>query len=371
MASDGDGAPQPSRPKLNLKPRDPAAAAKLEQERQTQAAKKSPFGEAKPREAIIASRVGKTEEEILKEEVKKEKLHLRLNPAQLEEKRAHEAAVKEVEDEIGLEDDEGKREVLSAELQARQQKLDRLMEGFEKLALETALSGSAPRVSEIRRQQSTGPEPGMGLPLPAAAIPGAVPPAGRYHPTQQYAQRGGGHGGSDFGAQGAPRTGYQPTRNYAGGRGGGLEGDAPAGGGYEGGYQPRGGGAGGGYQQRSKPGFGSGAGYQPAGVTRDDGFGDGFGSQGSGRFSRNNSVGYDSSDQGFFDAPSLSASGGGYGGARGGRGRTGGRGGGYGRDYGSQGGFGDSGFGNGSGYYGSQGGVGIGGEIDFEAQDRF
>ncbi len=34
------------------------------------------------------------------------------------------------------------------------------------------------------------------------------------------------------------------------------------------------------------------------------------------RFSRNNSVGYDSSDQGFFDAPSLSASGGGYGGAR-------------------------------------------------------
>ncbi len=37
----------------------------------------SPFGEAKPREAIIASRVGKTEEEILKEEVKKEKLHVR------------------------------------------------------------------------------------------------------------------------------------------------------------------------------------------------------------------------------------------------------------------------------------------------------
>lgn len=37
----------------------------------------NPFGDAKPREAIIASRVGKTEEEILKEEVKKEKLHVR------------------------------------------------------------------------------------------------------------------------------------------------------------------------------------------------------------------------------------------------------------------------------------------------------
>lgn len=36
----------------------------------------NPFGEAKPREAVIASRVGKTEEEILKEEVKKEKLHV-------------------------------------------------------------------------------------------------------------------------------------------------------------------------------------------------------------------------------------------------------------------------------------------------------
>ena len=156
---------------------------------------------------------------------------------------------------------------------------------LQKLALETALSGSAPRVSEIRRQQSTGLEPGLGAPIPAAAIPGVVPPAGRYHPTQQYAQRGGGRGGSDFGAavQGAPRTGYQPTRNYAGGRGGGFEGDASAAGGYEGGYQQRGGGAAGGYQQRSKPGFGSGAGYQPAGVPRDDGFGEGFGSQGSGR----------------------------------------------------------------------------------------
>lgn len=58
-------------------------------------------------------------------------LQLRLNPQQLEEKRAHEAAVKEIEDEISLEDDNSKREVLSTELAARQQKLDALMERFE------------------------------------------------------------------------------------------------------------------------------------------------------------------------------------------------------------------------------------------------
>ena len=36
----------------------------------------SPFGEAKPRELIIATREGKSEEDILRDEVKKEKLHV-------------------------------------------------------------------------------------------------------------------------------------------------------------------------------------------------------------------------------------------------------------------------------------------------------
>lgn len=36
----------------------------------------SPFGDAKPREVVIAQKVGKTEEEVLKEEVSKEKLHV-------------------------------------------------------------------------------------------------------------------------------------------------------------------------------------------------------------------------------------------------------------------------------------------------------
>ena len=36
----------------------------------------NPFGAAKPREAVLANRVGKKEEEILKEEVLKEKLQV-------------------------------------------------------------------------------------------------------------------------------------------------------------------------------------------------------------------------------------------------------------------------------------------------------
>lgn len=56
---------------------------------------------------------------------------LRLSPQQVEEKRAHEAAVQEIQDEISLEDDDAKRVVLAAELKARQDKLEALMEGFE------------------------------------------------------------------------------------------------------------------------------------------------------------------------------------------------------------------------------------------------
>lgn len=183
----------PQRKRLVLKPRDPDAAARLEAERAAKAAKvrgrigsercrgnvmegagsrgramgcyidapactlpcppQSPFGNAKPREAVIASRVGKSEEEILKEEVLKEKLHvrmrlaqggraggccerscshgvspapaissplphpcmqLRLSPEQIEEKKAGEAAVKEIEDQLALEEDDSKRTVRGA-----------------------------------------------------------------------------------------------------------------------------------------------------------------------------------------------------------------------------------------------------------------
>lgn len=44
----------------------------------------NPFGAAKPREAVIAEKLGKTEEEVLKEEVSKEKLHVRTQMLQLQ-----------------------------------------------------------------------------------------------------------------------------------------------------------------------------------------------------------------------------------------------------------------------------------------------
>lgn len=47
-------------------------------------------GAAKPREAVLAVRTGKTEEEILKEAVKGERPKLRLNAQQLEERQAAE-----------------------------------------------------------------------------------------------------------------------------------------------------------------------------------------------------------------------------------------------------------------------------------------
>lgn len=57
-------------------------------------------------------------------------VQLRLNPAQLEERKSHEAAVKEIEDQIGAEKDEKKKDILKVELAARQSKLDALMDRF-------------------------------------------------------------------------------------------------------------------------------------------------------------------------------------------------------------------------------------------------
>ena len=304
MADGNNGeTPAPQRPKLNLKPRDPNAAARIEAERQqsidgkvrnTDDAKsppltqrsmpslsridhhrnpippdyiQSPFGAAKPREVIIATREGKSEEDILKEEVKKEKLHLRLNAQQLEEKREQEAAVKEIEDQIAAEEDAAKKEVLLVELSARETKLNSLMERFAKITLEAAMSGEAPRVSQLRRQQMEGAVAvGVGVggalgtmphpPLPTQqpqqqGFPGYYPAGGqqqqqsqqynpRYNPTQQYAgpnqPRGGGASGyqqrGGFDHYNAGGRSYVPRGGGSGGgsrggRGGGGRGGVP------------------------------------------------------------------------------------------------------------------------------------------------
>lgn len=287
-------------------------------------------------------------------------LQLRLNATQLEEKRAHEAAVKEIEDQVAIEEDAAKKEVLRVELTARETKLNSLMERFAKITLEAAMSGEAPRVSQLRRQQleATG-----GVPPPHAAPAfGAPPSAGtggqynpRYNPTQQYAgtnaQRGGyqqQRGG--FEHYNAGGRSYVPRGGRSGGdgsgRGGGRglpewareeyppTGGAPTSGGGRGG----GGSYRGGYSDSAKS-------YRPAS-------GGGFG---------------DTSDAGFYDQPT-----GGYGGGGGGRGRGRGRGGG-GRGGGSGGGGGGYYDSFSSGYSGG-GGRGVGGEIDFETfsgQDRY
>lgn len=58
-------------------------------------------------------------------------LQLRLNPQQLEEKKAAEAAVSEVTELIEAEEDAAKKADLQVELKARQDALDELMDGFE------------------------------------------------------------------------------------------------------------------------------------------------------------------------------------------------------------------------------------------------
>lgn len=222
------------RRRLQLKPRDPHAAAKKEEERLRGSHSGSLFGDAKPREVVIADRVGKTEEDVLKEEVKKEKLHLRLTPEQNQERLSHEAAVQEVQRQIDGESNEKKKDLLQIELDARQKKLDELMEEFVNMTLEHAKSGEAPRMSQLRKLQQDQVPPGYvsGPPVPQQQFYSS-----RYNPTQQYHQnnqgRGGYHGGR--GGQNAHGRGYYTSTNNTsnntssgvntgrGGRGGGTQ----------------------------------------------------------------------------------------------------------------------------------------------------
>ena len=56
---------------------------------------------------------------------------LRLTPDQVEAKRALEAAVEEVKEELTLEDDASKKDELTVELKEREAKLDSLIQSFE------------------------------------------------------------------------------------------------------------------------------------------------------------------------------------------------------------------------------------------------
>ncbi|BDA40634.1 hypothetical protein COCOBI_01-2870 [Coccomyxa sp. Obi] len=229
MASPVNGAEPPrERPRLKLKPRDEAAAQAAALERAA-SGKSNPFGAAKPREAVLATRVGKKEEEILKEEVLKEKLALRLTPDQLEAKKALEAAVEEVKQDLEVEEDADKQDALKVELKDRERKLEGLMEQFEKLAVERAKSGEiGVRPSERRRQAEEAQ-------LAAGGFPGGRPDA--------YGSQG--RGGFSGGGRGfAGRGGYDyGNGGQRGGRGGGYRYDSyqQAEGGYGSNYRETGG----------------------------------------------------------------------------------------------------------------------------------
>ncbi|KAK9841577.1 hypothetical protein WJX74_008184 [Apatococcus lobatus] len=230
--------PPRERRRLNLKPRDEAAAAKAAMERNS--GKQSVFGDAKPREVSLAGRSGKSEEEILREELAKDKIQLRLTPDQIQEKRAAEADIAEAQSSLD-EAEEGQTEAAAAELKSRQQKLEQLMHDFQEMALQRAKSGEGVRPSERRR-----------LAEEAAAMQGGQPPY---------------QGGQSFGGRG----GRQP---YAGGRGGfqgrdeGFAGSPPQGNWSRGGPAPAGSfnGHGGDVQQADSYGSFGGGGGPPGGA---------------------------------------------------------------------------------------------------------
>ena len=257
-----------------------------------------------------------------------------MNANQLEEKRAHELAVQEIEDQIAAEEDDAKKEVLKVELNARQEKLDALIERFAKTTLETALSGEAPRVSQMRRSQmdvgaggtipnSVGP---IQAPMPMPSHQGHYNP--RYNPTQHYAGPGQYSTAGRTSARGF--SGYVPRGGRHSGNRGGQGGQHYAGG------------ANAPVPEWAQEEYGP-----PSGSTPSRSYPYERAANGSGGY-------LDSTDLGFYDQPV---------GPPGGRGRGRGRGRGY---YEATGGS--------ASYYGAPGGPGVGGEIQFDTfagQDRY
>lgn len=108
-------------------------------------------------------------------------MQLRLSGPQLEEKKAQEARVQEIEEAAAQAEDPTKRDALEKEAAAQRLELEQMLEGFEKMMLEAALAGSAPRVSSIRRSHQDAAGEAQ------QAHQGAQQPGvGRYHPTQGY-----------------------------------------------------------------------------------------------------------------------------------------------------------------------------------------
>lgn len=76
----------------------------------------NPFGDAKPREKVIAERTGKDEKDILVEDSQEYRFKLRLNPEQRAEKSTFDDEVKALKDKLAEVADD---EELTAEVQVR------------------------------------------------------------------------------------------------------------------------------------------------------------------------------------------------------------------------------------------------------------
>merc|ERR1719387_3476920 len=120
-AADAAGGGGAERPRLNLKKRDDAAAADLEKKAAAKA-KSNPFGDAKPRESVLAKRDGVDEAAVLKKEAAAWKPRLRLTREQEEEQKAPEA-----------------------ELATKEAALAAMVKGFEDLAVKAAREGTGRR----------------------------------------------------------------------------------------------------------------------------------------------------------------------------------------------------------------------------------
>eukprot|EP00249_Psilotum_nudum_P012904 c24038_g1_i1 orf=169-1230(+) len=142
------------RPKLSLQPRgvdaDVAAPTAFKPSRP------SPFGNARPREQVIAEREGKKETDVLKEQVKKEwKPNVVLTDAQREEKKAVEAEIAFARNELEMEEDPSKVKALREEVAFKEKKLEELLASFENITIQSSQVGGTRRPFDKRREDTS------------------------------------------------------------------------------------------------------------------------------------------------------------------------------------------------------------------------
>eukprot|EP00892_Ulva_mutabilis_P003996 jgi/Ulvmu1/1969/UM012_0131.1 len=267
----------PQRKRYTFKKRDPVAAAKLEEERLA-SIKHNPFGDAKPRESVLAKRTGKDEAKVLEEEALTYDVHFKLTPEQFSEKKARQQEIDQLKDSL-QDADLSDADAVKAEIAEKESALADLVKGFEALLIEKAKAGDLPRVE--RKPFMRGEEGGGGYGGGDYGHGGQEHSRGnnRGMPYRdQYEPSSGGYGGSHGSGYGGG-GGFQGDQDRAGDSFGAGYGNGGGGGGYNRRRGGRGGGGGGGREYRESGG-GGGGGYREAGGSGGGGDG-GYGSYGA------------------------------------------------------------------------------------------